>query len=160
IVVVNQSKGGYQKEPRTRIPAFAFISELRQPEKFGRSMDTLLRTAALFTTQQFKLKLAEEKHNDQTIVGYRFDEKDELKQDTDDIRFNFSPCFVRVGNQFVFCSTIELCRELVDLLAAEQKSPGKSSSSNAVDRYYAAGLADLLRDQEDSLILQTILDRA
>ena len=35
------------------------------------------------------------------IVGYRFDEKAPLKADVDDVRFNFSPCYARVGNQFV-----------------------------------------------------------
>ena len=86
--VIAGSLAGAAAASLTRYPAFAFISELRQPEKFGKSMDTLLRTAALFTTQQFKLKLAEEKHQGETIVAYRFDEKEEMKQDTDDIRFN------------------------------------------------------------------------
>src|SRR5207247_1373713 len=74
-----------------------------------------------------KLKLVEEKHAGCVIVGYRFLEDAPLKQDVNDIRFNFSPCFARAGNQFVFCSTLELCRELVDILQKESKSPGAGS---------------------------------
>src|SRR6185437_8166875 len=99
------------------------------------------------------------------IVGYRFDDKTEpkegdvLKQDVNDIRFNFSPCYVRVDNQFLLCSTIELCRELIDILVAEKKNPSKSKLP-ASDRFSAAGFAQLLGGVKDQLIAQTILDQA
>lgn len=160
IVVVNQSQHPYVTKPKTRFPAFALVTEMRQPERFGRSMGTLLRTGALLATNQFKLELCEEKHAGHEIAGYRFSEKAALKDDVNDVRFNFSPCFVQVGNQFVFCSTIELCRELIDLLIAEQKAPGKSHASSGRDRYHAKGFASLLVDLEDTLITQTILDQA
>ena len=44
-----------------------------------------------------------------------------MKDDVNDLRFNFSPCFCRVGNQYVVSSTLELCRELIDMLVKEQK---------------------------------------
>jgi hypothetical protein len=159
-VVVVRHRSGYQKKPGQVIPSFAFVTELRQPEKFSRNMDTLLRAGALLATTQVGLKLREETHNGREIVGYRFDEKAELKADVDDIRFNFSPCYARVDDQFVFCSTIELCRELVDLLALEKKSARKGSKARATDRFYAAGFAGLLDGFQDQLITQTILDQA
>jgi hypothetical protein len=160
LVVTTQGKVGYKKEPRQRFPAFAFIHELREPEKFGRSMDTILRGVGLLVTTQVKLKLVEEKRNGVAIVGYRFDEKAPLKNDVNDVRFNFSPCYARVGKQFVFCSTVELCRELVDLLQAEEKSPGPTYAATVRDRFYARGAADLLKSVEDQLITQAILDQA
>jgi hypothetical protein len=159
-VVVHQEKVGYKKEPRQKIPAFAVISELREPEKFGKGMSSVLRSAALLASIQFGLKLEEVEHKGARIVGYRFDENKELKQDVNDIRFNFSPCFARVENQFVFCSTIELCRELVELLQAEAKSPGKSEPAQYRAKVYATGVAGLLKDGKDQLITQTILDQA
>jgi hypothetical protein len=105
LVVANQSKPGYKTSPKQPIPAFAFVVEMKEPEAFGKSMDTILRGVALLVGSQAKLKLAEEKHGDYTLVGYRFPEDTPLKGDNSDIRFNFSPCFVAVGNQFVAAST-------------------------------------------------------
>jgi hypothetical protein len=158
IVVVNQPTAGYQKQPRQPIPAFAVVTELREPEKFGRSMESVLRSAALLARGQFSLKLVEEKHKGVAITGYRFDEKAPLKADVNDIRFNFSPCFARVGNQFVWCSTLELCRELVGLL--QEEDAGKGDVVVSRRRLYAAGGAELLRAFEDQLVTQTILDQA
>src|SRR5262249_45205997 len=38
------------------------------------------------------------------------------------LRYNYSPCFVTVGDHFIASSTLELCHELVDLLQKEGKS--------------------------------------
>jgi len=173
VVVVNQGKTTYKKQPQSRIPGFALVSELRDPEGFGKRMDSLLRVGGLFLTAQLKLELKEETYKDIKLVAYRFDEKAVLKDDATYSRFNYTPCFARVGNQFIFSSTVELGRDLVDLLLIEQKSPSKSDpglggargggpsfSQTAVDRYYANGFADLLQTQEDALITQTILDQA
>ena len=160
IVVVNAPKSPYTKQPVTRFPAFAFVPELKDPERFASAVGTSLRFAALALTGQFAMKSVETKHAGHTIVGYRFDEKGEVKDDVNDIRFNFEPCFVRVGNQFVFCSTIELCKELVDLLVAEQKSPSKGRPETGRNRLFASGIAKFLTDNEDQLITQAILDQA
>jgi hypothetical protein len=160
LVAVNQPNRGYKRKPKQVIPAFAFISELREPEKFGRSMDTVLRAGAFLATTQFKMTLLEEKHKGVDVVAYRFDEEAKLKQDVNDIRFNFSPCYARVGNQFIFCSTIELCRELIELLQKEQKSPAAAHPATERIKVYADGVAKLLEDSEDQAITQVILDQA
>jgi hypothetical protein len=146
--------------PKQAIPAFAFIADMHQPDRFARAMDTLLRFGGLLASNQFEMHLVEQKHNGHDIVGYRFDEKAELKGDVNDIRFNFSPCFARVEDQFVFCSTLDLCKELVDLLVAEKKGSVKMVNARGIDRAYAAGLASFLDAIQDQLITQTILDQA
>jgi hypothetical protein len=160
LVVVNQGKTSYSKRSRITIPAFGLVPELRKPDRFARTIDTLLRTGALFLTNQLKMKLAEEKYKDIDIVGYRFDEKEILKDDVNDIRFAFSPCWARVGKQVVFASTVELCRELIDCIKAEQKSPVQDYRYSVRERYYGTGFADLLKGLEDQLITQAILDQA
>jgi hypothetical protein len=160
LVVVNQPKGAYTKQPKQNIPAFALVVELRDPEAFGRSMEGMLRAAALLATTQIKLKLTEEKHGDVSIIGYRFSEEAPLKNDINDIRFNFSPCFTRVGNQYVFCSTMELGRVLVDLLQKEDHSPNRGSTAKEESRFYGTGVAAILDTFKDQLITQTILDQA
>ncbi len=160
IVVVNAPKTPYTRQPITRFPAFAFIPELKNPERFASAVGTSLRFAALALTGQFGMKSVETKHAGHTIVGYRFDEKIDNNNDIGDVRFNFEPCFVRVGNQFVFCSTIGLCKELVDLLVAEQKAPSKGRPETGRNRLFASGIAQFLTDNQDQLITQAILDQA
>ncbi len=161
LVAVHQPKAGYKRQPKTTIPAFAYVLEMRKPDEFAKAMETILRGAALFGgTTQLGLKLVEEKHNGCNLVGYRFPEDRELKQDVNDLRFNFSPCFVRAGNQFVFCSTLELCRDVVDLLQAEAKSKALGEKATAQTRLYGRSGAALLKSFEDQLVTQTILDQA
>ena len=160
-VAVNQTKTGYTRQPKQQLPAFALVVELHEPEEFGKAMTTVLRgAAAAVALQGTKLKSVEETHNEIEIAGYRFPENAEMPQDVNDQRFNFSPCFCRVGNQFVFCSTIELCRELVDLLVKEQKAGLKSSPAKAHYKFYSNGLAQAARAFEDQLTVQAILDQA
>jgi hypothetical protein len=160
IVVVNQPEVPYKKKPKQTIPAFAFITELREPAKFGKSMNTILRAAGFLTSFQVKLKLTEETHQGVKIVGYRFPENAEFKADVEDIRFGFSPCFAQVGKQFVWCSTVELCRELVELLQAEEKGGARGDRATSRIRLYAEGGADFLAASTEDLIAQTILDQA
>ena len=160
IVVAHQERTGYKKTPKTRLPAFAFVTEMRDPDNFSKTLEGVLRGAALFGGNQFGMQLVEEKYKDLAIVSYRFDEEKAVKQDVNDIRFNFTPSFVRVGNQFVVCSTIDLARELVDLLQAEAKMPAKLIRMTSTDRFYSAGIADILEAFEEQLVAQGILDQA
>jgi hypothetical protein len=161
IVVANQFKYGYKNAPKIPIPHFAVVSELREPEAFMKSIEPTLRGAALLGAfSQARLKLAESTYAGCKIVGYRFPEDRPLRGDVNDIRFAFSPCFTRVGNQFVAASTIEFCEELIDLLHKEQKAKAKGSPATSRMRLYASGLADGYREQEDQLVTQAILDQA
>lgn len=163
-VAVNQPKAGYGKQPKTLGPAYALVLEMRKPDEFTRSVEPVLRGVALFFGTRVGLKLAEEKYKDFAVVGYRFPEDKPLKEDVNDERFNFSPCFARVGNQFVASSTIELGKELVDLLQAERetqaKNPAKPVAATSRVRTYAAGAAEILQLFQDQLVTQAILDRA
>jgi hypothetical protein len=162
-VAVNQPKTGYAKrEPRQRLPAFAVVSELRRPEEFAKSMGTILRGVAFAQAGgPYKPRLCEEKHGAHTITGYRFAEDTHFAQDVQDLRYNFSPCFVRVGNQFIASSTLELCHELIDLLEKEAKDgPPRGSPAALKTRLYAEGAADGVAAAEDQLLAQTVLRQA
>jgi len=103
-VAAAQAKSGYPKQPTQTIPAFAYNVSMRDAG-FGRAMDGLLRAVALFAGAQAKLKLVEETVDGVTLVGYRFPEDGSLPEDVNKIRFNFSPCFASVGDQFVAVET-------------------------------------------------------
>jgi len=160
-VAAQQTKSGYTIAPGQAIPAFAFILEMREPEVFRKKAELALRTAALAATTQFKLQLVEEKHGDSVIVGYRFPKDGIFPQDAANIRFNFSPAFVAVGNQFILSSTIEFCHELVELLGKEAKESTLGCSPALVrTQIYGSGGASVLEAFRDQLFTQTILDQA
>jgi hypothetical protein len=160
IVVANQAKSGYKKTPGQPIPAFAFVVEMREPESFSKSVDLIVRGVALLAGTQVTLKLVEEKHGDYTIVGYRFPEDGEFKNDVNEIRFNFSPCFVVVGDQFIASSTVGLCHELIDLVKQEGRVGKNGSATAARSQLYATGGAEALQAAEEQLIAQAILGQA
>jgi hypothetical protein len=159
-VIVNQPTVPYKTKPKIALPAFALIAELREPEAFAKSLESVFRAAALLAGFQVKLKLVEEKHGEVPIVGWRFAEDAPLQADTNDLRYNFSPCFCRVGNQYVVCSTLELCHELVAQLEKEAKGKDKGEITKSRSRLYAAGAADILQAFEDQLVAQTALTQA
>src|SRR5262249_58515479 len=127
---------------------FAIVASMRDPE-FGKNMESVLRAAALLGTfAAADLKMSEEKHGDYTLVGYRFpeDKKAAFGVDYESIQFNFSPCFAAVGKQFIISSTIELGRELIDIVSKEDVS--KASPATTRMRLYSTGGADILRANE------------
>jgi hypothetical protein len=161
LIVANQASPGYKTKPHQGIPGFALVLEMRDPEGFTKTVDPILRTIALLTGQSAKLKLVEEKQGETTIVGYRFPEDRKLKGDDTDFRFNFSPAFASVGNQFIASSTFELARDLVGLLEKEAKnSLSASNPLTSHSKVYAEGGAEYLQGIEDFLLTQTILDQA
>jgi len=156
LVVAAQDETGYRVRPDQIQPASAFVSDMRSPA-YAEGMNAILRTAALVLGAQAKLKMSEEKIGDVTLVTYRFPEDGSLPADRGNVRFNFSPCFARVGNQFVIASSAPFARELVGILQSE---PAGGSPRSTQMRVYSAGGAALLKAFEDQLLTQTILDRA
>jgi hypothetical protein len=158
-VVVNQPKAGYTKQPDTNLPAFAFVTRQKDAE-FGKSLNAVIRGVALLGGGQFGIKLVEEKVGGHDLVGYRFPEDRKLDPDAQNLRFNVSPCFANVGDSFMICSTLELGREMVELLAKEAKSPGKPSPAAVRSRFYGDGGAEALKSLEDLLATQAFLGLA
>src|SRR5204862_387617 len=68
-----------------------------------------------------------------------------------------SPCFAQVGNQFMVSSTVELGRDLIDILDKEDRTVLHSASTRS--QLYAAGLADNIKSAEDLLITNMVLNQ-
>ena len=154
IVVVNHDKLPYKTQPGQRLPAFGYVATMRDP-KFGESVESTLRSAAIIATLQFGMKMIEAEQDGVKIVGYRFPEGKELADDPDGLRYNFEPCFAIVGDQFLAGSTIEVCKKLV----TEVKRTAKTAPSPAVWR--GKGFADAagtaLGAYPDPLVTDAIL---
>src|SRR5207244_9844355 len=132
----------------------------RDPQ-FAKTMETILRVVALLVGNPYKPRLFDEIHAGVKIVGYRFAENREVPDDPDNLRYNFSPCFATVGNQFVMASTVEFCREIVDLLQKEfESSQSHWGPSPFHSKFYASGGVDLLRAFEEQVLGRIVLDQA
>jgi hypothetical protein len=157
-VAAAQTKSGYPRHTNQIVPAFAYNVSMRDP-RFGQTMNGLLRAVALFAGVQAKLKLVEETVDGVPLVGYRFPEDGSLPGDVNNIRFNFSPCFAAVGDQFFAASTIEMGREMIHTL----KKPASNAPANyTAGRSWlsAAGGTALLKAFQDQLLTQASFDRA
>jgi hypothetical protein len=157
-VAAAQPKSGYGQHPIQIIPAFAYNVSMRD-SGFGQAMSGLLRAGALFAGLQVKLKLVEETVDGVMLVGYRFPEDGMLAGDVNNIRFNFSPCFAAVGDQFFAASTMEMGREMIRVL---KQSPNTTPAytTGVKSRLSAAGGAAMLKAFEDQLLTQAALSRA
>ncbi len=157
VVITTPATSPYKVKPTLTAGSFGVILDMRDPE-FAKSMGTILRGAALVGGFQYGVKMVEEKHAGQTLVTYYFPENGKFPGDDNNFRFNFSPCFTHVGNQFVIGSTLELGKDLVDCLLKESKE-GTSSATQRT-HVYGIGLAANLRIAEDLLVTQAILSQA
>jgi hypothetical protein len=149
----------YKRVPPQRLgAAYAVVQEMRDPA-FAKSVEGILRAVSLFGIAKFGLKSFEDKVGDVTLVCYRFSEETEVKEDKLGIRYNFTPCFGAVGNQFFVSSTVELGRELVGLLQKEAGRREKSTSGVRAQLYFA-GQATGLRYNPEQAMAQAMLTQA
>lgn len=156
VVFAEVGKSPYTIKPAQPVGAFAVVFEIRD-KRFVQSMNKVLRAAALAGTFQFGWKMKEEEYKGNNIVAYYFDDKRPFPADTENLRFNFNPAFVQVGNQFIVSSTAELARDLVDCVNKDEKrlSAGTSWRTDV----FAMGLADNLKSSRETLLAATILDQ-
>jgi hypothetical protein len=144
--------------------AFGLVVDMRDPA-FGKSLGTILRGAALLARTQVKLKQVQEQYGDVTIIGYRFEQDESVPKavvQSGPSAYFPTPSFAVVGKQFVVTSTVELCRELVDLLQEESKSAsaGRKHSAAVRTRLYGPGGADWLDANQGLVFTQTVLGQA
>lgn len=156
VVFAIPDKSPYKIKPTVETGSFAVVLDMRDPA-FAKSMSTVLRGAALIGSFKFGLKMVDERYKDHTLVTYYFPENRPLPEDETNIRFNFSPCFTQVGNQFVISSTLELGKDLVDCLL---KDNGEASPATQRTTVYGTGVAANLRTANDLLVSKMILSQA
>lgn len=161
-VVATTEQTTYKQKAALGVPAFAFVTTMRDPQ-VAKTFEAGLRALALFGGNQLGgLKLVEQKHAGVDVVGYLFDEKGPpkglLATDADGTRFAFSPCFATVADQFIVCSRLELIRELIDIIQKEDRTQRHPAAGRM--RFSGQGVADLIYSDPAQLLTQTILEQA
>src|SRR5262249_11753977 len=145
LLTVRQEKRGYRVKPENPIPAVAWVVESRDAEKFAKAIEPPIRSLNLLTGALVRMEPVWGMAGSHKIVGYRFAEQQKAgKIDTayNGVLPNFSPCFVRVGDQIIFSSTVELAHTLVDELEKESKSDAATNKSATVrSQFFWEGLS-------------------
>lgn len=159
VVFATPEKLPYKTVPTTKIPAFAVVLDMRDPQ-FAKSMNFILRGVALIGSfaSSSGLKMVEEDYAGCKLVGYHFQENKPYPGDPNGIRFNFNPCFVPVGDQLVMSSTVELGKNLIDEIQRGSKDTAQPATMRS--RFYASGAAQALRGSEEQVMTQLILTQA
>jgi hypothetical protein len=157
LVFAQQKESPYKIKPAAPFPAFAVVVDMRDPS-FGKDMNGILRSAALLATFAVGLQLREETYKDCEMISYYFSETKKVEGDAVNVRFNFSPTYVTVGDQFVVSATAELARDLIDVLKTEQK--GTPIQASMRTQVYASGFVQLVGSNEDATMTQLILSLA
>lgn len=112
--------------PGVQLPGFAIIASLQEPEEATDVLQLLFQTflsvlnlqAAEQKRQPWLIETADHAGAKITFARYL----DKPAGDDLPTVFNFQPASARVGDEFVFSSSVQLCRDLIDTLSAADRS--------------------------------------
>ncbi|MBN2292388.1 MAG: hypothetical protein JXM70_08185 [Pirellulales bacterium] len=150
--------------PPTKLPAFAAVFQLRNPEKFALVAEEAWQKAIgliNFTRgqqAQAGMIIRQPTHNGTTYTMAYFlpGEKDAEMQ----IYHNFRPSLATIGNSLILSSTDELAEDLIDSLKKQRNLPPKAlPSTNSVVELDTTALASILAANRDILIRNNIVEK-
>ncbi|MEL6110154.1 MAG: hypothetical protein AAFU85_29425, partial [Planctomycetota bacterium] len=136
-IATRQDFTGRNPIPALKLPSFAIIAELREPEKMRRELRrTFQSTVGFFNVvgamnglNQLELDI-EKLDGGAEVVTASYVAEDGEEEATDaPVQFNFSPCVGFSGNRFVLASEIDLAKTLTLAKKAEQGSADNTWSS-------------------------------
>lgn len=147
--------------PTIKLPAFAAVFELKEPEAMTRELRRIFQSLIGFLNivgamnGQSQLEMNMEKIGDhaQMVTSEYVPEEDERDSTTANIVYNFSPSVGFAGQRFVVSSSKELARELT---LAKAPSPA-TIEPNTEANLHASVLRDVLADNREQLIAQNML---
>lgn len=166
IVVAEQEYDPAIGTPQLKIPAFAVILRLRNPEEFGKVVEEAWQKAiglVNFTRGQQALPgliIDRPRHNETPFTVAAFSTPD--VQDRTDLqpRFNFRPALAMPGKYLVLSSTDDLARDLIDTLALESnQATAPLAQTHSVLELDGVQAASILRANREALIQQDMVKK-
>lgn len=124
LLAAPQSFEHLDAKPGVQLPAFGLVIDLAKPTEGAETLQLLFQTLISITNlnagQQGRQPwlLTSETYRDVSIQSAKYSQKP--KGDRLPIVFNFMPAAARVAQKYVLCSSVELCRQLIDAYAAAQ----------------------------------------
>ena len=126
IVAAPQSFEHLQSKPGVQLPGFGLIVDLAKPKEGEEIMQLLFQTLTVISNlnagQQGRQPwvLSSETHHGVQINFGKYTQKP--KGERLPIVFNFMPAAAQVGDKFLLCSSVDLCRQLVDAYSQQRES--------------------------------------
>jgi hypothetical protein len=177
IVVERQEFDGSQPTPALRLPSFALVAQLRNPEVMQKELKRTFQSLIGFLNVagamngQPQLDLGMESNGSQQFFTAQYEpEVDRDRSSEAPIQFNFSPSLAFVNGEAILSSTIPLAQRLANQLS-DATSKGTTTSdadtqfasnhigSNTLLEIDAQALRESLVDNRKQLIAQNILEK-
>jgi hypothetical protein len=165
IVVTRQSFSQGQPAPAIKLPAFALVSDLKEPEKMQPELRRTFQSLIGFLNitgamnGQPQLELDMEKSDSLQLVMSRYLPDPKAKDPLGlKINYNFSPTIAFAGKRVVIASTQELARQLALAKASEKSAAAVDNrviNTDVALRFDA--LRDVLADNHGQLVAQNML---
>jgi hypothetical protein len=161
-IAVRQEFADTKPQPTIKLPAFAAVFELKQPDSMRRELRRTFQSLVGFLNivgamnGQKQLELGGEPIGEaaEMVTSTYVPEEDDLQAYDAELIFNFSPSIAFRGRQFVISSSSALARQLVSEASSEESHGNKNTDATL----HAAGLQKVLRDNRDQLIAQRMLE--
>ncbi|HUG67283.1 MAG TPA: hypothetical protein VMM76_06010 [Pirellulaceae bacterium] len=160
LVVARQSYADQAPQPAIKLPAFAAIFRLKEPETVGpdfrRTYQSLIGFLNIIGSMngQPQLDLDIEKEDEYQLVSATYLPEKGATGGGLKIHYNFSPSIAFVGEHFIVSSTTALARELVRAVSQGDK---QTSELNSIVKLNASGVSDILADNRAQLVAQNML---
>ena len=165
-VVAEQAYDPAIGTPQLRLPAFAAIFRLRDPQKFGEVAEEAWQKAiglVNFTRGQQAqpgLIIDRPSYGDTKLTVAYFRAPTEGVRQQIESRFNFRPTLARVGNSLIFSSTDGLAKDLVDAVKKEIADAVKPlASAHSLVEVNAVQLASILDANRENMVRQNMLEK-
>lgn len=161
-IAVRQEFAESKPRPAIKLPAFAAVLELKEPDAMKRELRRTFQSLVGFLNitgamnGQKQLELGGERIGivSEIVTSTYVAEEDDLNADDAELIFNFSPSIAFRGKQFVIASSAELARQLVDEAGFGKRLGNKNTDATL----HAVGLQKVLWDNRDQLIAQRMLE--
>lgn len=160
LVVVRQAFADGVPKPAIKLPAFAAIFRLKDPDTVGpdfrRTYQSLIGFLNIIGSMngQPQLDLDIEKEDAYQIVSATFLADKEASSGGLKIHYNFSPSVAFAGEHFIVSSTTALARELAGVVG---KGNQPSSELNSIVALDVSGVSEILGDNRSTLVAQNML---
>ncbi len=163
-IVVTENTFDSAYIPDIKLPAFAMIGKLKEPEKIRRKLKIAFQSVIGFANinlgmqGQPQLDLETETIGDAKISAAQYFYDDQTEEGL--LLFNFSPTIAFQGPYLIVASRRELAVELAQL-AGNQNSKSTNQSDGTTNTRIdvdAAELTTILKENRESLIAQNMLE--
>lgn len=168
-VFARQSFAADQPQPAFKLPAFAVVVQMKNPDAFSRHLlmafQNIVGIVNITGAQngQPQFLVATENRGGATISSATYFVEDSTPKTNAPINYNFSPACARVGDRFIIGSTTQLTRQLVDASASPDGGTTDAAPWTAEDNTRLAidlaQLTGVLEDNREVMISQNMLSQ-